>query len=128
MSRPILEESRLHPAIRERVASHHRQIVEEVDAATRTHAVVVVGMRTNPFPRKARALLQTAGIAHQYLEYGGYLNEWRRRTALKMWAGWPTFPMVFVKGVLVGGYEDLKALHESGELKAMLRQPGSVSA
>ena len=28
--------------------------------------------------------------------------------------------MVFVKGVLVGGFDDLKKLHVSGELKAML--------
>jgi len=42
-----------------------------------------------------------------------------------MWAGWPTFPMVFVKGVLVGGASDLEKLIESGELKEMLTAPGS---
>ena len=40
----------------------------------------------------------------------------RRRLALKMWTGWPTFPMVFVKGVLIGGASDLAKLIESGEL------------
>jgi monothiol glutaredoxin len=39
---------------------------------------------------------------------------------LKMWTGWPTFPMVFVKGVLVGGATDVEALIASGELKRML--------
>jgi len=53
-------------------------------------------------------------------EYGNYLNTWRQRNALKMWTGWPTFPMVFVKGTLVGGYSDLRALIASGELKKML--------
>jgi glutaredoxin-related protein len=33
-----------------------------------------------------------------------------------MWTGWPTLPMVFVNGVLVGGASDLKRLLESGEL------------
>ena len=28
-----------------------------------------------------------------------------------MWTGWPTFPMVFVKGTLVGGADDLQKLH-----------------
>jgi glutaredoxin-related protein len=28
--------------------------------------------------------------------------------------------MIFVRGVLAGGYEDLKALHDSGELARML--------
>ena len=45
---------------------------------------------------------------------------WRKRNALKMWSGWPTFPMVFVKGVLVGGAEELARLIDSGELKRTL--------
>src|SRR5437762_3404560 len=45
-----------------------------------------------------------------------YLDELRGRLALKMWTGWPTFPMVFVKGVLIGGASDLAKLIESGEL------------
>lgn len=120
MPRHTLEEARLHPAIRERVARHERAIVEEVQAAAAAQAVVVVGMRANPYPAKARRLLDAAGIPYQYLEYGGYLSDWRRRNALKLWTGWPTFPMVFVKGVLVGGFDDLKKLHDSGELKALL--------
>jgi len=37
-----------------------------------------------------------------------------------MWAGWPTFPMVFVKGNLVGGADELKRLIDNGELKRLL--------
>lgn len=37
-----------------------------------------------------------------------------------MWTGWPTLPMVFVKGVLVGGADDLEKLIARGELKALL--------
>jgi glutaredoxin-related protein len=59
-------------------------------------------------------------VAYQYLEYGNYLNTWRQRNALKLWTGWPTMPMVFVKGVLVGGAEDLIKLIDSGELKKLL--------
>jgi len=70
--------------------------------------------------RKARKLLDAAGVAHHDLDYGSYLSGWRRRNALKMWTGWPTFPMVFVKGVLVGGAQDLERLVASGELKALL--------
>jgi len=78
--------------------------------------IVVVGMRQNPHPGRAKKALDAAGIAYRYLEYGSYLGEWRRRLALKMWTGWPTFPMVFVKGVLVGGADDLERLIESGAL------------
>ena len=58
-------------------------------------------MTQNPFPKKARKLLDSAGMPYKYLGYGSYLKGWRRRSALKMWTGWPTFTMVFVKGVLV---------------------------
>ena len=120
MSRPILDESRIHPAVRARVASHFEDTLREVREAVERHPVVVVGMRQNPHCRKARKLLEAAGVSHQYLEYGSYLGEWRRRNALKMWTGWPTLPMVFVMGVLVGGAEDLRRLIEGGDLKRML--------
>jgi glutaredoxin-related protein len=120
MPRAILDESHIHPAVRERVASHHRDTVQQVQDAVARHAVVVVGMRHNPFPRKARKALQAAGIAHEYLEYGSYFSDWRRRNALKMWSGWPTLPLVFVKGTLVGGADDLVRLIDSGELKRLL--------
>lgn len=120
MSRPILDESHIHPAIRNTIAAHHLSIIDEVRAAIGAHQVVVVGMAQNPMPKKARKALDAAGIAHHYLEYGSYFNNWRRRNALKMWTGWSTFPMVFVKGTLVGGAVDLIRLIESGELKKML--------
>ena len=120
MPRAILDEAHIHAAIREKIASHHADIIDEVRAAIAAHPVVVVGMTQNPMPKKARKALDAAGIAHHYLEYGSYFNNWRRRNALKMWSGWPTFPMVFGKGVLVGGAEDVARLIANGELKAML--------
>jgi monothiol glutaredoxin len=120
MPRAILDESRLHPAIRGTVARHRQAIVQEVQAALAAHAVVVVGMGINPFPRKARRTLDAAGVAYHYLEYGNYFNTWRERNALKMWTGWPTFPMVFVRGMLIGGAAELDALVRSGELQALL--------
>lgn len=120
MPRPILDDTRLHPAIRHKVANLHADIVHEVQAAVGTHPVVVVGMRGNPFVKKARRALDAAGVAHHDLDYGSYFGDWRRRNALKMWTGWPTFPMVFVKGALVGGADDVAALIASGELKRLL--------
>lgn len=123
MPRTILDETRMHPAVRERIANWHADIVHNVQAAAVSNNILVVGMAQNPFCRRARRALEAAQQPFHYLEYGSYLSEWRRRTALKMWTGWPTFPMVFVRGVLVGGYEEIQALIDSGELKRMLGEP-----
>jgi len=120
MPRSILEEARIHPAIRGKVAASQHGIVQEVQAAVAAHAVVVVGMRVNPYPRRARKALNAAQVAHHYLEYGSYVSQWHERGALKMWTGWPTFPMVFVRGTLVGGCADLEKLIQTGELAKML--------
>ena len=120
MPRRVLEENRIHPEIRDRIANYRNDIVREVEQAVAENDIVIVGMRWNPWPKKARETLDKAGFRYRYLEYGSYLREWRRRLALKMWAGWPTFPMVFVKGVLVGGATDLEKLVASGELKEMI--------
>jgi monothiol glutaredoxin len=122
MPRQVLEESSLHPAIRDKVANLNADIVHNVQAAAASNPVLVVGMALNPPGRAARKALTAAGVPYHYLEYGSYFGQWRRRNALKMWTGWPTFPMVFVKGQLVGGANDLLKLIESGELKRLLGQ------
>ena len=118
--RPILPEDKIHPAVREKVATNRMDYVHQVQTAMAANAVVVVGMGINPMPKKARKLLDEAGVAYKYLEYGSYLSEWRQRNAIKMWTGWPTFPQIFVKGSLVGGADDLQKLIASGELKKLL--------
>lgn len=120
MPRPILELDRIHPAVRDAVAAHGTDVIRDVQAALETHAIVIVGMRQNPFPRKARKLLEHHGLPYHYLEYGSYFSGYRRRLPLKMWTGWPTFPMIFVKGTLIGGASDLEALIKKNELSAIL--------
>jgi glutaredoxin-related protein len=116
MPRSILPEDRIHPAARDKVASNHADVVAAVEAAIAKHDVVVVGMAQNPHCKRARKALKAKGVAHEYIEYGSYTSQWRRRNALKMWCGWPTFPMVFHKGALVGGANELSALLDKGEL------------
>lgn len=120
MNRDILDMTHIHSTIREKIANHHAGILYEVQAAIAENPVVVVGMAQNPFPKKARKILAANGIEYKYLEYGSYFSAWRRRNAIKMWTGWPTFPMIFVTGVLIGGASELKKLAETGELSQML--------
>jgi len=126
MQRQILDEARTHPSIREKIANYRISTVETVRAAVEAHDIVVVGMSQNPFPKRARQLLDRKGIPYHYIGYGSYFSKWHERLPLKMWTGWPTFPMIFVKGSLIGGFQDLERLIENGEfdqLRAAPRHP-----
>lgn len=123
MQRQVLDNAHIHPVAQSKQGSFHRETIERVQAAIRQHDVVVLGMNINPFPRRARQLLDSKNIPYHYLGWGSYLSEWKPRLAIKLWTGWPTFPQIFVKGVLIGGFTDLKQLVESGELERLLMAP-----
>ena len=108
------------PAIAATQEAFHSDLVEEVAKAIAEEKVVVVGVSGLQPGKRARQLLDAQQVAYRYLQYGSYFSGWRRRLALKIWVGWPTFPLVFVKGAFVGGASDLKKLIESGELKKLL--------
>jgi glutaredoxin-related protein len=120
MPREILDPTKIHTSIQKVVSDQHADIVAEVKEAVANNAIVIVGMAQNPAPKRARKVLDELNIDYHYLEYGNYFKEWRRRNALKMWTGWPTFPMIFVKGTLIGGSSDMRALVDTGELDGLL--------
>jgi glutaredoxin-related protein len=116
MTRLTLSQDKVAPAVQEAVGKLHRDIIEHVANTAARDKVVVVGMARNPFVKRARKLLEAEGIPFTYLEYGGYLSMWKQRLALKLWAGFPTFPMVFIEGTLIGGFTELEALKQQGKL------------
>jgi monothiol glutaredoxin len=124
MTRKILPPSRISPSALEHLNTRHADTIREVEDAIATHPVVVVGMAQNPHVRKVRQALTQAGVEFKYLEYGSYLSEWPKRLAIKLWSGWPTFPQVFVKGVLLGGEDLTKAALADGTLRSRLSADG----
>lgn len=119
-TRKILDPSRIHPAAAEKMSATHADTLREVERAVQDNAVVVVGMAQNPHVKGVRKALTDAGVAFKYLEYGSYFSEWRRRLSIKMWSGWPTFPQVFVRGVLLGGEDLTKAAIADGTLRSRI--------
>ena len=105
--RKILNEEKIDSVAVQALENFHRNIVDEVSKAVENHEVVVVGMSQNPFVSKAKKFLEGQNKNFTYLEYGNYFSKWQERLAIKLWSGWPTFPQVFVKGKLIGGYNDL---------------------
>jgi hypothetical protein len=70
MTRPILDEQHLHPAIRAQISSYQLDILQEVQTAITQHKVTVVGMAHNPYCVFATRLLKKHHIPCHYLEYG----------------------------------------------------------
>ena len=118
--RPLLAPESIAPDALARMETFHAPIVKEVDEAVRRDPVVVVGMAQNPHVKNVRRALAAAGIEFTYIEHGSYLSKWRERLAIKLWSGWPTFPQVFVRGVLLGGEDLTMAAIADGTLKARL--------
>src|SRR5512142_1354769 len=106
MDRPTLPADKVSSAARDVVAGFHRAIVDEA----------VAGMAQNPVVKRARKLLDAEGVKFTYIEHGSYFSKWKERLAIKLWAGFPTFPMVFVDGTLIGGNAELQKARESGKL------------
>jgi glutaredoxin-related protein len=121
-ARPLLPDAQRTPAAAEAIARFHAATVREVSETVQRDAIVVVGMAQNPFVRKARAALEGSQTPFTYLEYGSYLSEWKRRLAIKLWSGWPTFPQVFVRGTLIGGNKELEAALADGSLRQRLAE------
>lgn len=89
------------------IADFHSEQVTQVEQAIQKNDYVIVGMAGNPFCKKARKALDARQIKYEYIGIGGYTSMWKQRLAVKLWSGWPTFPMVFVKGQLIGGFKEL---------------------
>ncbi len=116
-NRLVLDPARISPAAAEKLKTNHADVVAKVVSAVDAHPIVVVGMAQNPHVKNVRNALKEAGLTFEYLEFGSYFSEWKQRLAIKQWSGWPTFPQVFVRGVLIGGEDLTKAALADGTLQ-----------
>ncbi|MEO8878612.1 MAG: glutaredoxin domain-containing protein [Polyangiaceae bacterium] len=118
--RPLLEAHLRAGHVTDAIAEFQKATLDEVRAAVTKDEVVVVGMAQNPHVKNVRRALDDAGVKFTYLEYGSYFSSWKPRLAIKLWSGWPTFPQVFVKGVLIGGEDATKAAIADGSFSKRL--------
>ena len=121
MPRPVLDESQFHPAIGAALALARAGGAEGAGGLLcSTRWWWWAWRRTRSRKRRARRWTPPA-CPTTTSSYGSYFSAVASAQALKMWTGWPTFPMVFVKGTLVGGAQDCSALIDSGELNGCWR-------
>jgi monothiol glutaredoxin len=123
VARPLLPDARMTREAARFSAEFHASVVREVEQAVLISPIVVVGMAWNAHVRNVLRALTDAKLTFRYLEYGSYMSMWRARLAIKLWSGWPTFPQVFVRGVLFGGEDLTLAALADGSLRQALDQP-----
>ena len=74
-----------------------------------------------PYCKKAKALLREKGVDFEDIDITANEDEMREKLS-GITGGRTTVPQIFINGVHVGGYTDLKALNDSGKLDEMLAQ------
>lgn len=71
-----------------------------------------------PYCVAAKRFLTEKNVA---FEEKDLTNDPEEMLRLKDETGWRTFPMIFINGKLIGGYQDIKELDEQGKLDELLK-------
>lgn len=69
------------------------------------------------FSKQLISIFEEHDVKYSYFDI---LQDDEVRQGLKEFAGWPTYPMVFLKGELIGGLDIIKELIQTGEFEQVL--------
>jgi monothiol glutaredoxin len=69
------------------------------------------------FSANTVAILESLGVPYRTFDV---LSDESIRAGAKTYAGWPTFPQVYVRGEFIGGNDILTEMYQAGELQAMV--------
>jgi monothiol glutaredoxin len=100
-----------------------QQIEQEILDSIAQNRVMLFMKGTPDMPRcgfsaQTVACLRDAGAEFAAMDI---LPDPRIRHALSGHSGWPTIPQLFINGELVGGCDIVTELHESGQLREMVK-------
>jgi GrxC family glutaredoxin len=70
-----------------------------------------------PFCDAAKSFLKSKGIHFEEID----VSKHEDRVALKKRTGWMTVPQIFIGNHLIGGYQELVALDQMGELQKRVK-------
>lgn len=74
-----------------------------------------------PYCAWAKSLLKSKGVEFQEIDVS-FDRELRARMTQRA-GGRYTVPEIFINGRIIGGFDELKALDDAGQLDALLAQP-----
>ena len=70
------------------------------------------------FSANTVAILETIGIPYKTFDI---LSDESIRAAAKQFAGWPTFPQLWVEGEFIGGNDIMVEMYQTGELVTLVK-------
>ncbi|XP_034296602.1 glutaredoxin-1 [Pantherophis guttatus] len=100
-----------------------------VDSHIAPDKVVVFGKNSCPFCKSALDLLKQINIKPGHLEYIDLARQKNMdaiQDYLMQLTGARTVPRIFIGETCIGGFTDLEALNNSGELSVMLKKIGAL--
>jgi monothiol glutaredoxin len=69
------------------------------------------------FSANTVAIIESLGVPYRTFDV---LSDESIRSAAKSFAGWPTFPQIYVKGELIGGNDILMEMYDAGEIQELV--------
>jgi len=72
-----------------------------------------------PYCKAAKEFLKSKGATYQEIDV---THDQEKRRDIAQRSGQKTVPQIFINGKSIGGYSDLKALDEKGELNKILQK------
>jgi monothiol glutaredoxin len=69
------------------------------------------------FSANTVAIMESLGVPYRTFDV---LSDESIRDAAKGFAGWPTFPQIYIKGEFIGGNDILMEMYEAGEIQEMV--------
>ena len=100
-----------------------------IEKTVTENAVVLFMKGTAQFPQcgfsgRAIQVLKANGVKN--LVTVNVLEDDEVRQGVKDYANWPTIPQLYVGGQFVGGSDIMMEMHQSGELKELLKKANAV--
>lgn len=92
---------------------------------------IVLFMKGDPmFPQCGFSSVVARVLDHLQVEYASVnvLEDMAVREGIKAYSDWPTIPQLYVKGEFVGGCDIIREMFEAGELQALLKEKGLITA
>lgn len=97
-------------------------VIDRIKEAIESNDVLLFMKGTPEFPQcgfSSQASQAVAACGAEFA-YVNVLADQEVREKLKEYSDWPTYPQLYINGVLVGGCDIIMQSYESGDLKKMI--------